>query len=210
MKFSTGNKQIMRNSFGGESVYKNPWPSRLRQCPRGTERSFVPVEPVALRMTDYPHAQATLKNSVSSLTQTQRLPFETKGWQPQADGVFEKSGKEYGTQYHKQMQHLSPADLEALIPEIRGYEIHREIPFLQFLNRDGADIIVQGVVDLLALKDNNAIIIDYKTTRAPAEKLIELYKPQLDMYAAAVSQAFKPKQISIYIYSSFNQTLVRV
>lgn len=150
---------------------------------------------------EYPHKQAVLKNSVSSLTYIEE-ENRVKG--------HGEAGTEYGTQFHKDMQRTDVREIENLIPEIKGYEIHREIVFLQQVQRDGADIIVQGVIDLLAIKDGHAIIVDYKTTRAAPEKLVELYSPQLDMYAAAVEQAFEPQRISIYIYSTFNQSLVKV
>ena len=145
----------------------------------------------------YPHKQAKLKNSVSSLTQIEEED-RVKG---RGD-----AGTQFGTQFHKQMQHIDVGELEKLIPEIKGYKVYRELVFLQSVG----DIIVQGVIDLLAVKDGHAVIVDYKTTRASAEKLVELYKPQLDMYADAVRQALVPKTISIYIYSTFNKKLVKV
>jgi len=179
----------------------------------------------------YPYPQVKLKNSVSSLTQTPRptvTPLVIEGVSQKArpqqqqqqqhkypplslegclkGGVSEKSGKEYGTQFHKEMQHLDISELEKLIPEIKGYIIYREIVFLQSVG----DIIVQGVIDLLAVKDGHAIIVDYKTTRATAEKLVEMYKPQLDMYADAVRQGTEVKEIDSYIYSTFNKNLVKL
>lgn len=151
----------------------------------------------ALYAKPYPYKQARLKNSVSSLTFIEE-EVRVKG--------HGEAGTQYGTQFHKEMQHLELDELEKLIPEIKGYDIHREIVFLQSVG----DIIVQGVIDLLAIKDGHAIIVDYKTTRAVPEKLIELYKPQLEMYAGAVRQAFDSKQICIYIYSTFNKKLVKI
>ena len=157
---------------------------------------------------EYPHKQAVLKNSVTGLTGHIEIASSLRSSQRRAPEL--PIGKEYGTQFHKQMQNLSTADLLALIPEIRGCEIHREIAFLQSVNRDGTDIIVQGVIDLLAFCGGHAVIVDYKTTRATPEKLVELYKPQLDMYAAAVKQSFSPREIDVYIYSSFNKKLIKV
>jgi len=145
----------------------------------------------------YPHSQAVLKNSVSALASVEEAK-RVKG--------RGEAGTAFGTRFHKQMQRTDIAEIEKLVPEIRAHEIHREVVFLQSVG----DVIVQGVIDLLAIKDGNAIIVDYKTTQASTQKLIELYKPQLDMYAAAVKQAFGPKQISLYIYSTFNKKLVKV
>jgi ATP-dependent exoDNAse (exonuclease V) beta subunit len=145
----------------------------------------------------YPYKQGQLKNSVSSLT---RIEEETR---VKGQGDF---GTQLGTQFHKEMQNLDIAELEKLIPEIIGYTVYRELAFLQSVG----DKIIQGAIDLLAVKDGHAIIVDYKTTRASAEKLVELYKPQLEMYAGAVKQAIAPKRISVYIYSSFNNRLIEV
>jgi len=117
-------------------------------------------------------------------------------------------GAEYGTQFHREMQY---GELLEPIKELtRGMKIYRELMFLQNLERDGEQILVQGVIDLLAVGENRALIVDYKTNNAPVEKLVEWYKPQLDMYAAAVGQAFAPKRICIYIYSTFNNKLIKV
>jgi ATP-dependent helicase/nuclease subunit A len=151
----------------------------------------------ALFAKPYPFKQERLKNSVSSL-----LEFKADG---QVIGRGEK-GAEFGTQYHKQMQHADISQIEDLIPEIKGYKVFREIPFLQTVG----DTIVQGVIDLLGVGDRDAIIIDYKTTRASAAKLLEIYKPQMALYKAAVEQALEGKNVRVYIYSMFNRALVRV
>jgi len=150
---------------------------------------------------EYSYKQAKLKNSVSALTHIEE--------ENRVKGQGE-AGTQYGTQFHKEMQHMDVGEIENLIPEIKGYEIYREIVFLQSIERDGVDIIVQGVIDLLAVKDGHAVIIDYKTTRATPEKLVEMYRPQLEMYAAAVRQALEPERVSAYIYSTFNKKLVEV
>lgn len=149
----------------------------------------------------YPYKQTVLKNSVSSLTHVKE--------EDRVKGQGE-AGTQFGTQFHKKMQHLDVGEIEKLIPEIKGYDIYREIVFLQSIKRDGAEIIVQGVVDLLAIKDSHAIVVDYKTTKAAPEKLVEMYRSQLEMYSEAVKQAIGPQQINTYIYSTFNKMLVKV
>ena len=57
-------------------------------------------------------------------------------------------------------------------------------------NYDGAEeILIQGIIDLLAIKDGKAIIIDYKHSGIISEqKLIERYRKQLEFYAYAVNK----------------------
>jgi ATP-dependent helicase/nuclease subunit A len=50
---------------------------------------------------------------------------------------------------------------------------------------------VQGIIDLLAVDGNNAVIIDYKYSSKNKEELKNTYKKQLDLYAIAVKRALK-------------------
>ena len=54
---------------------------------------------------------------------------------------------------------------------------------------EGGSVLVQGVIDLLAVTDGGeAIIVDYKTT-APEKLLCDEYRTQLRLYAAAVERS---------------------
>ena len=112
----------------------------------------------------------------------------------------EQGGKAFGTAYHRELQY---GELPKLVQEmVDGYTTYREIPFLyQYENT-----IVQGIMDLLAVKDNEAIIVDYKTTRLPREALIEKYREQLRLYA----QAIPHYHVTTYIYSTVHDELIKV
>jgi ATP-dependent exoDNAse (exonuclease V) beta subunit len=69
---------------------------------------------------------------------------------------------------------------------------------------------VQGIIDLLAVKDERAVIIDYNTTRADERHLVELYKTQLRMYADAVRKFLPQSVVSAYIYSTRLKKLLAV
>jgi ATP-dependent helicase/nuclease subunit A len=90
---------------------------------------------------------------------------------------------------------------------LAGYTVYREVPFLSAMD-DGT--IVQGIIDLLAVKDETAVIIDYKTTRADERRLTELYTPQLRLYANAVSKFLPNHRVLTYIYSVRHQKLLAV
>ena len=109
-------------------------------------------------------------------------------------------GKEFGTAYHRELQYgkLPPAVAEL----VDGYTVYRELPFLY--QQDAT--MVQGIMDLLAVKDNQAIIVDYKTTRLPRESLIAKYREQLRLYA----QALPNYEVTTYIYSTVHEDLIKV
>ena len=112
----------------------------------------------------------------------------------------DNGGKEFGTAFHRQMQY---GDLpEAVQTLVAGYTVYRELPFLYM--QDGS--IVQGIMDLLAVKEGQAIIVDYKTTRLPKEKLIAKYREQLRLYA----QAIPDLKVRAYLYSTVHNALIEV
>lgn len=109
-------------------------------------------------------------------------------------------GKDFGTEYHRQLQYGKlPAVVEALVA---GYTTYRELPFLYMQDQT----MVQGIMDLLAVKEQEAIIVDYKTTRLPQKALVEKYREQLHLYAQALPQY----QVTTYIYSTVHDELIKV
>ncbi len=62
-------------------------------------------------------------------------------------------------------------------------------------------ILVQGVVDLILEFDNHIVLVDYKYSNLPIEKLIDKYKTQLLLYKMAIERAFKKPVTNSYIYS---------
>lgn len=78
----------------------------------------------------------------------------------------------------------------AISEEISGYELYREQPFL--MSAGGIDglsdgTVLQGVIDLLAVRGSESEIIDYKTGHLDGERRAK-YSAQLDVYAAAVKR----------------------
>ncbi|MEG2351098.1 MAG: helicase-exonuclease AddAB subunit AddA [Bacilli bacterium] len=70
------------------------------------------------------------------------------------------------------------------------------------INLKEGNILVDGTIDLLFLKDNVYYIVDYKTDDVKvAQELKDRYKIQLDLYELAVKSKFKASFIKKYIYS---------
>lgn len=69
------------------------------------------------------------------------------------------------------------------------------------------NVLVQGIIDLYYIdKDNNLILLDYKTDYVEKGKeyeLIEKYKTQLELYKQALEQALYKKVDKTYIYSVY-------
>ncbi len=52
-------------------------------------------------------------------------------------------------------------------------------------------VLLQGIIDLLAVGENEAVIIDYKYSSLEIESLKRRYKTQLDLYAYALNKSVK-------------------
>ena len=87
-----------------------------------------------------------------------------------------------------------------IFEELKGYELYREKQFiagfkardLGYADTDG-EMLVQGVIDLLAVKGNEAIIVDYKDSGRSGEELLLTYRPQLVLYKKAVEKILNLK-----------------
>lgn len=73
--------------------------------------------------------------------------------------------------------------LSGVLPE----NLIREMPFVARFDHDGAQVIVDGKVDLLYFKDGAWHILDYKFSTHTPEQLAERYALQLAVYRDALS-----------------------
>ncbi len=89
---------------------------------------------------------------------------------------------------------------------LKGYTLFREREFLlcaparEVLATAAEDeILVQGVIDLLAVKGEECVIVDYKYSSHDAARLAADYAPQLKIYAAAARRIAGVKRVRAYI-----------
>ncbi len=92
--------------------------------------------------------------------------------------------------------------------KLKGYEIYKEKSFLCNIPADllygvktTEKVLVQGVIDLLAVGEKGAIIFDYKYSGLSRENLIAKYSKQLDLYAYAVESTLNKKVTNKIIIS---------
>ncbi len=104
-----------------------------------------------------------------------------------------------------------------LFADIKGFELYKEQPFIAFFKANEIKsaesddkILVQGIIDLLAVKDNEAIIIDYKTSSSSIKALALRYKTQLDVYAAAVEKSLGLKVKGEYLLNLLTGEFIKI
>ena len=96
-------------------------------------------------------------------------------------------------------------------------EIYREKSFLcnvparRIMGVDtDAEVLMQGVIDLLILDGDRAKIIDYKYSKLDPESLKDKYRKQLDLYSFAVEKVFGVKVEEKIIVCVFSGDIVKI
>ncbi len=79
----------------------------------------------------------------------------------------------------------------------KAEKFYREYEFITEHN----DMVIQGVVDLILVEADGVVIVDYKTTRAEVDELIDMYREQLMLYSQAVERRLKLPIKQRIIYS---------
>ena len=90
--------------------------------------------------------------------------------------------------------------------QLEGYTLYRERAFLftlpaceLFSTASRDDVLLQGVIDLMAVRGEECVIIDYKYSSHGGQRLLRDYLPQLKIYAAAAARQAGVKKVRAYI-----------
>lgn len=84
----------------------------------------------------------------------------------------------------------------------------RELAALQTEVQDS--MLLQGIIDLLAIQQEQATIVDYKYSAQSIEKLQERYRHQMQIYKLAVQKAYNVKQIECYLLNIKSGEMVKI
>ena len=90
----------------------------------------------------------------------------------------------------------------------KASQIKKEVPFMTLVKvseHEQSQILLQGVIDLLAEFDDDVWIIDYKTDyvrdfNTQYEELKERYAVQMKYYSKAIKEIYPTKKVSCYVY----------
>ena len=103
-----------------------------------------------------------------------------------------------------------------LFAMLEGKKIYRELPFMlktSYQNLFGGEVdenmFLQGVIDMLAVGKDEAIVVDYKYTKRP-QYIKQNYQKQLDSYAQAVKQILKIDNVKKYVLSLADGQIVEL
>lgn len=107
----------------------------------------------------------------------------------------------------------------SIFGRIKGYKIYKEKYFYNNMpaNEIGLsetskeEILVQGIIDLLAVKDNKGILIDYKLSSiVNDEDLVKTYQKQLELYKAAIEKNSGIKVVEVWLINILQEKEVKL
>lgn len=124
-------------------------------------------------------------------------------------------------QYARQVQPkviwntLNNAELRELLSRGKAYH---EMPFMLLAPYDGIavdqrfsdEVMLQGVIDLLILRDDSATVVDFKYSTHSEELLKKSYRAQLNSYRLAVQKICDIQKVDCYIMSIESNKLVKM
>ncbi len=114
----------------------------------------------------------------------------------QAQGLVEKDILTSEQLSKIDLERIDKALSSAVINSVKGKTLYREKDFivsvdagLVFDTKSKEQVLLQGIIDLLAVGEQSAIIIDYKYSSLSASSLKSRYAKQLELYAYALEKA---------------------
>ena len=102
--------------------------------------------------------------------------------------------------------------------DIKDCALYKERKFCQLVPASkllptavGGSVLIQGILDLVAVKDGEAVLIDYKiSTIESDEDLIKAYKTQLELYGFALEKILGVKLKGKYIINVLQEKVITV
>ena len=104
-----------------------------------------------------------------------------------------------------------------LLKLLEGGEVYHEIPFMLNVpysevakdKRFNDEVMLQGVIDLLVLKDKRAVVVDFKYT-SRSDLVEERYTMQLNSYKMAVERIIGITDVTTYVLSIADNKLIKM
>ena len=106
----------------------------------------------------------------------------------------------------------------SIFNKIKDYTLYKERKFCALipaselnLSTSNEEVLVQGIIDLLAVKDGKAILVDYKLSAiASDEDLKAKYLTQMQLYKKAIESVLKLRVEEIVIINLLKESEVYV
>lgn len=93
----------------------------------------------------------------------------------------------------------------------------KEQKFVMRVNHDSVSksgisdkILIQGIIDLIIIKPDKILLIDYKLTRKSDTEIINIYSKQISLYKMALSKQYKNIPIICYFFNLTTSKIIEI
>ena len=104
-----------------------------------------------------------------------------------------------------------------ILSVLRDKKLYREAPFFANFKAcevldttSNENVLIQGIIDLLAVDKGECVIVDYKYSNLSPNKLKEKYQKQLDLYEKAVSRVLGLKVSAKYLFNILKGEVIKL
>lgn len=136
--------------------------------------------------------------------------FGGEAFSVQVDGMVKAGILDYERLDKINLERIKRAVTGGAFDCVAGMKLYREKSFLVgipanmlFETESTEEVAVQGIIDLLAIDGDKAVIIDYKYSSLERESLKLKYAKQLDLYAYAAEKVLKKKVVKKTLVNLF-------
>lgn len=130
---------------------------------------------------------------------------------------------EKGVFNENELSLIDTAKLENIVKmdiftKIKGYKLYKEQKFCKLVSPEkigmesnDAKILVQGIVDLIAVSGSDAILIDYKLSKiADDDSLVKKYKRQMELYKLAIEETLNLNVKEVYLVNILQGKSIKI
>ncbi len=212
---SSENAALLRDAFRYEYPYQKATETGIKYTVTGInnteEEGYAPPIPL------FPEDQASKGTRFHAVMENVPLSVSSE---EEMEKALEHM-RELGVLSESEKDEIDVAVALDAVRKIRdltdGFSVEREKSFMlrspaEEIGLSGVKdyVAIQGKIDLIARKGNQALIVDYKLTSAPAYILKERYRAQLDLYELAVQKAYGSADVEKYIFVLGRNELIRL
>lgn len=145
----------------------------------------------------------------------ENLDFSAKDAQSEISRQVESGALSFEQQSLLSVPALERIFASGLLGAFEGFKLYREQFFTaevpaKLCGLDGGDILLQGIIDLLAVKGESAVLVDYKYSKKDAPSLKKTYAAQLSLYKYAVEKALSLRVEKVYLFSLAQAELIEM
>ncbi len=210
-------KEDYKNRFVTTIAQKNSVSSILREEYEYTSQNF---EPQNLSIGEHLKIPATQDEGILYHKILEQLNFEQEISLQNVNDIIEKLKK--AQQFDEKLLYNVNKNLllqnAQIIKELtNGYTLLKEHSFVMEIPYSEIErssifykVLVQGVCDLIAIKGDDAILIDYKFSSKSPQKLVSSYNKQLYLYKTAIERGLNKNVKNVYILSLKSATLIQI